>query len=257
MKEWNIQEDDDVTYSPVKPPRASEIIYEQIKKLITDGDLKPGDRLPSERELMKKLQRSRPIIREALRMLDQSGFILTIPGATGAVVQELSTSTVEQPLESMLQLNKITLEELSEYRSFTDSAIAELAAARRTEENLATLTEILKKAENLTDNYKEFVLYDIEFHEVIAITAKNEIAFIMTRVFSRVVMGLIERKMENLDSEGRRRMCQDILSTHKKILNAIAMGDGKTARTVMHAHIQAFSEDLKINDKTDLNTQDI
>ena len=249
MKDWNIEVNDVVTLGPVKPPRASEIIYEQIKKLITDGELKPGDRLPSERELMKKLQRSRPIIREALRMLDQSGFIRTIPGATGAVVQELSTSTVEQPLESMLQINKITLEELSEYRSFTDSAIAELAAERRTEENLSALTEILQKAEKLTDNYREFALYDIKFHEVIAITARNEVAYIMTRVISRVVMGLMERKMENLDAENRRMMCRDILDTHKKILDAIAAGDGKTASSVMNSHIQDFSEDLKLSKK--------
>ena len=70
--------------------RASDDIYEQLRALITSGALKPGDRLPSERAMMAELQRSRPTIREALRMLEQGGYVASTHGASGAVVQELT-----------------------------------------------------------------------------------------------------------------------------------------------------------------------
>lgn len=66
---------------PVETQRASAAIYEQVKGLILDGQLKPGDRLPSERALMDLMGRSRPTIREALRMLERDGFIHTVPAA--------------------------------------------------------------------------------------------------------------------------------------------------------------------------------
>ena len=237
-----------VTFKPVKPPRASEIIYEQIKKMITDGELKPGDRLPAEKELIKNLQRSRPVIREALRMLDQAGFIRTAPGATGAVIQKLGTTSVAQPLESILQINKITLEELSEYRSFSESAIAGLSAQRRTDEDIAKMSEVLKRAEQATANYKDFIACDLQFHECVAESTQNKVAHIMTKVYHKVSSSFIERKMENIESDSRLLMCQKILNTHKKIFKAIVQHDSKTAHDIMYDHMLSSSHDLKLND---------
>ena len=119
------------TLRPVQTQRASEAIYEQIKDLIISGQFKPGDRLPSERALIEMLQRSRPTIREALRMLEREGFIRTVPGTNGAIVQELSTDGVTQSLEVMLQTSRVTLDELSEYRAHNDVAVARPSAPLR------------------------------------------------------------------------------------------------------------------------------
>ena len=73
-----------VALAPVETKRASEVIFEQIREMILSGQLKPGDRLPSEKSLMEMLKRSRPTVREALRMLEHAGFIRTIPGSNGA-----------------------------------------------------------------------------------------------------------------------------------------------------------------------------
>ena len=81
--------------------RASDDIYEQLRALITSGALKPGDRLPSERAMMAELQRSRPTIREALKRLEQGGYVTSTQGASGAVVQELSLHAAEEPLKDM------------------------------------------------------------------------------------------------------------------------------------------------------------
>lgn len=120
-----------IPWQPIGGGRASEAIYDQLRELITSGVLKPGDRLPSERAMMEQLHRSRPTIREALRMLEQGGYVASTHGASGAVVQELTIDGVEQPLSAMLQLNQISLEELGEYRAVNDGTIAGWAARRR------------------------------------------------------------------------------------------------------------------------------
>ena len=104
--------------------RASDDIYEQLRALITSGALKPGDRLPSERAMMAELQRSRPTIREALKRLEQGGYVTSTQGASGAVVQELSLHAAEEPLKDMIQLSQVSLSELNEYRQSNDSTIA-------------------------------------------------------------------------------------------------------------------------------------
>ena len=128
-----------IDWQPIGDRRASEAIYEQLRELITSGALRPGDRLPSERAMMEQLHRSRPTIREALRMLEQGGYVASTHGASGAVVQELTIDGVEQPLTAMLRLNQISLEELGEYRAVNDGTIAGWAALRRSEEDLADM----------------------------------------------------------------------------------------------------------------------
>lgn len=91
-----------IPWQPVKTRRASEEIYLQLREFILSGQLKPGDRLPSERAMMAQLNRSRPTIREALRMLEQGGYIASTHGAPGAVVQEPSLHGVEEPLAEMI-----------------------------------------------------------------------------------------------------------------------------------------------------------
>lgn len=78
-------------FTPAKTQRASEAIYNQIYPKIVSGELKPGDRLPPERELAEMFQRSRPVVREALRMLQQDGLLETSVGsAGGAVIRGIS-----------------------------------------------------------------------------------------------------------------------------------------------------------------------
>ena len=131
-----------IDWQPIKATRATHDISAQLRDHITTVALKPGDRLPSERAMMEQLQRSRPTIREALRMLEQGGYVASTHGASGAVVQELTIDGVEEPLAAMLQVNQISLEELGEYRESTDGTIAAWAAQRRSEVNISAPTAL-------------------------------------------------------------------------------------------------------------------
>ncbi len=232
---------------PVQTQRASEAIYEQIKDLIISGQFKPGDRLPSERSLIDMLQRSRPTIREALRMLERAGFIRTVAGTNGAIVQELSTDGVTQSMEVMLQTSKVTLDELSEYRAHNDVAVARWAAQRAGEQDVALLRQTLEKCGALirAGDYAAFVAQDAVFHGQLALAGKNQVSYIMTQVMSRLVEPLMLKALERQSVEDGERMCRRIIAMHRSILDAVCARDADGAADAMARHIASFGDDLK------------
>lgn len=232
---------------PVQTQRASEAIYEQIKELIISGQFKPGDRLPSERALIDMLQCSRPTIREALRMLERTGFIRIMPGSNGAVVQELTTDEVTQSMEVMLQTNRVTLDELSEYRAHNDVAVARWAAQRATAEDIAALSETLEQCRVLIEDGElaTFVAQDAVFHGQLALAGKNQVSYIISQVMSRLVEPLMLRALERQNAQDGRAMCQRVISMHKAILAAVSAGDSEQAAQAMAEHIEVFGGDLK------------
>lgn len=231
---------------PVTTQRASEAIYEQIKDLILTGGLKPGDRLPSERSLMESLQRSRPTIREALRMLEHAGFIRTVPGTNGAVVREPGADEAQESLMSLLQTNKVTIGELSEYRLANETAVARWAADRRSEEDIAGLETILDEAEALLPErrFEEFIDHDAAFHSALARAGENGVAALLAQILSRLTEPLMLEAVRRQGEEENRDMCSRVLAMHREILNAVAAGDGGAAERAMARHIGAFGADL-------------
>ena len=171
-------------FAPAETQRACEVIYEQIKEKILSGELKPGDKLPSERAMMELLHRSRPSVREALRMLERGGFIRIVPGSRGALILEPNTDGVEQSLSNLMRSKMISIKEMSDYRRVNDVMVSEWAAKRRTDEDIAAITQLVKKSEQVMGDYRSFIALDPEFHYLIALAAKNEVACIMTQVLS-------------------------------------------------------------------------
>ncbi len=232
---------------PAATQRASEVIFEQIQSLILSGELKPGDRLPSERSLMERLQRSRPTIREALRMLEHAGLIRTIPGANGAIVCEPGTDGVEKSLMVMLQTSRVTVAELTEYRMANETAIARWAAARRTEADLERLEALLDVSEKLlrSGNFGAFIEQDAAFHRELARTGQNTVAAIMAELMSRLADPKMRAAIERQSSAENRKMCARILKMHRNILRAVCAGDALAAEEAMASHITAFGCDLE------------
>ena len=232
---------------PVETQRASEAIYEQIKGLIISGQFKPGDRLPSERNMMEMLQRSRPTIREALRLLERAGFIRIVPGTNGAIAQELGTDGVEQSLELVLQTSKVTLEELVEYRRVNDTSVARWAAQRHTQEDLAKLMASLDRAEQMIDegDFQGFMRLDVSFHTALAQAGGNTVACILSSVLSRMVEPMLLRNLQDRTSQENMDMCRKILSMHRRIYEAVRLGDVAAAEDAMARHIIAFGDDLR------------
>ena len=103
-------------FSPAQTQKAPDVIYDQIYQRIVSGKLKSGDRLPSERVLAEQFQRSRHIIREALRMLQQDGLItIEVGSAGGAIIQGISIDMLSAPLKKYLSSGDLDLRELTDY----------------------------------------------------------------------------------------------------------------------------------------------
>ena len=212
--------------------------------MIMGGQLAPGDRLPSERAMMEMFQRSRPTIREALRMLEHSGLIKTIPGSNGAVVTKPSSESVEQSLENMISMDRITHQDLLEVRELFEKYTVEKAAERRTEEDLQRIRAILDKSSETMTDFDEFSKYDLAFHKAIAGAAHNRLASIIGRVCHRMILDILKTSYERKDAVEKKEMITKISSDHENIYVAIKTQDTAQAIKCVSEHIQNFSTDI-------------
>lgn len=232
-------------FHPVLTKRACEEIYEQIRELIVKGELRPGDRLPSERNMIEMFERSRPTIREALRMLERSGYIRTIAGSNGAIVMEPNSKNVEQTMEDAIQVGHIALQEMNEYRHVSEVATAEWAAERRTESDVQALRAMLARMEANAGDYESFIALDPQFHGLLAQAAKNQMSVVMNRTFSKIKQEFVRQKMSDMTAAARKKMCRKVLEMHGEICDAVVDGDAPRARDAMARHLAAYEEDLK------------
>lgn len=230
-------------FSPVVTQKASEAIFEQIRNKIISGDLKPGDKLPGERILMDQFERSRPTIREALRMLENADLIHIVPGG-GAVVKEPTTNAIQQPLESLLAIQSISSDELLEYRSLCESAIATWAAVRRTEDDLSAMRRCIASAEGLFDDYDRFIELDIQFHDLVAQASHNRLAAVMENVIHRIVNDMLTAAVHKKGKAALRQMCDDVLAGHRRIYDSIEKQDASLVLEAMKSHLDFFAEDI-------------
>jgi GntR family transcriptional repressor for pyruvate dehydrogenase complex len=232
---------------PAQTKRACEVIFEQVRGLIASGELKPGDRLPSERNMMEMFHRSRPTIREALRMLERSGYIRTVAGSNGAIVMELNNRYLQQTMQDALEIGNISLAEMCEYRLVSEDATVAWAAQRATEEDVAALRDVVEKMEALIDqgDYVAFIDLDPVFHGLLAVAAKNQVSMTMNQTFSKLYREFMKGTMDGLTREARVAMAIQVQTKHREICEAIAAHDVEAARKAMADHLDDCRTELR------------
>jgi GntR family transcriptional repressor for pyruvate dehydrogenase complex len=224
-------------FTPIKTKRLYEEIVEQIKKLITDGRLKPGDKLLAERELAEQFQVSRASVREAIRTLEMLGVIDIRPGE-GTFVRGTETDDIIRPLAMFLAVERNSLLDMFEMRRIFETATASLAAERATEEELDHIESMLEKMRerlNVLDPEKgeEF---DAAFHYAVAEATHNSL---LTKLFKTV-----SEEFAKANSVARRQLYHDnvqnaqkIIDQHSEILEAIRSRSSANASEAMLAHL--------------------
>lgn len=234
-----------VQLQPVQTKRASEEIYEQIRQLILDGEIQPGERLPSERKMMDMMHRSRPTIREAMRMLEREGYIKIYSGSSGAIVQEINVDNAVQSLEAIMQLQQLNMENILEFRRMTESVAAKLAAQRRTEEDLSRMREILESAEQSVGDAARFIDQDLHFHLAVAEASKNAMYSIMLQVCRNMIGESLTDIFSRGDEAERADRYQRILKVHKSVYRAVADGREEDAYQHMKRHMIDAGSDIR------------
>ena len=216
-------------------------IVEQIQKLIKEGKLKPGDKLPPERILAKKLGVSRPPLREALSALEILG-IIECRGGRGNIIKNSFDPDVLKQRFKELESEQSPFE-LLEARKVVEMQIAGLAAKKALKEDIVAIEESLRKMKDSLSNITKILEYDREFHVNVARAAHNSVLFSMMNYLAD---GLKEKLWVNLKEKcynlpGRP---EKYLREHIEIFNAIKNKDSKGASRKMYTHLAGVEKDL-------------
>jgi GntR family transcriptional repressor for pyruvate dehydrogenase complex len=210
-------------------------IVDQIRELIAAGRIKPGDRLPPERELAELFKASRNSVRDAIRVLEQMGLIESRQG-DGTYVRSVSAEDLAEPLALMLLQSRTQMRELWEVRRVLEPALAEFAASRITEEELGELEAILQAQTRKVEAGATALEEDIAFHYGIAEAARNTV---MLRTLDTLVDLLRQSRERSLQQHDRPAFS---LAGHKRILTALRRRDPDGARAEMLRHLTEVEE---------------
>ena len=231
--------------TPIRTRRLYEEIVEQVRQLIADGRLKPGDKLLAERDLADRFQVSRASVREAIRTMEMMGIIEIRPGE-GTFIRETETDDIIRPLAMFLAVERSSFIDMFEMRRIFETATAGLAAQRATDEEIQSISETLEHMRerlNLQDP-ETGEEYDAAFHYAVAEATHNSL---LIRLFKTV-----SGEFAKANSAARRRLyldnvsnAQRIIDQHSEILAAIRAHDPKAASKAMQNHLRFAEGELK------------
>src|SRR5258708_5116468 len=227
-------------YTPIQSLKVFERVAVQIEQRILDGELRSGDRLPTERELAEQFQVSRTAVREALKILAQKGLVDMRPGR-GTIVIDGSQEAMQHSIGLVMKLKLGEVggsDNLMEVREILEVEIAALAAARATESEIAVLRAEVETMDVNLNDADAFIAADNRFHEALAHATQNTLIFILV---NSIVNLLSEQRKQIFDVEGGPQRGQ---IHHKRILESVIRRDPQAARDTMRSHLRQVREDV-------------
>jgi GntR family transcriptional regulator, transcriptional repressor for pyruvate dehydrogenase complex len=215
-------------FETIRRNKVHEEVAKQLQDLIA-RNLKPGDKLPPERELVERLGVSRSSVRDAIRKLELMGLVEPRQG-TGTVVRDVSDAVVN-PLASVITGKRQLVSELLDFRKMLEPPLAARAATNASAEQIAAMEEILLRHEEKVGGGHIAVKEDSEFHYSIATASGNSIVL---KVLDIVMDMLRETRSRSLQTVGRP---EKSLAGHRRIMSAIKRRDASAAEKAMRQHI--------------------
>lgn len=230
-----------MNFNQIKKTRVYEQVIEQIKQLLELGQLKSGDKLPSEREMAGMFNVSRSVIREAMSVLNASGVLYTRPGI-GVFIVDDEESTLIQRMDRALNKDGVDLQELLEVRQGLESQAVYLAALRATPNDIKRIEDAYSSLLEAVKQERVAAQEDYAFHEAIIRASKNETLMEMMRLLSdRLLVGLKESRSKSMKQP---RRTEYVLEEHKKIIDAIIEKDANLARKLMIDHLESVKSQV-------------
>ena len=233
-------------FTKVRQVRAFESIIQQVETAILQGHLTVGDRLPAERELQGMLDVSRNTLRESLRVLEQKGLIEIRKGNRGGIfVKELNADSMTESLGLFVQSQRITLEQISEFRQDLEGLVTRRAALRADSKNMGDIDRLLEKAEGLArrgpSEWDAFMQADREIHLALARLAGNP----LHHFFLETVHTNFHRYHINAYLPRDEKTLEITLRELKDIVQAVSHGDAERAERLAREHVQRATESMK------------
>lgn len=231
-----------VELKPIKTKKIYEEIVDQIRQLLIDGQIKPGDKLPSERELVESFKVSRSSIREALSALEMMG-ILEVRTGEGTFIKHIRPESMMSSLAWSLYLDKGSILEMLEVRKMIEVQAVGYAAERATEKEINQLILTLDRMRNNSQNMGSISeKADMMFHYTIAVATHNKITIRLMDTISDNLQHLIHATRPKL-YEGKYTP-ELLYNEHEKIYIAIRNKDSKEAREQMLEHLNGVENEI-------------
>ena len=223
-------------YKSLKKPLLSQEVKDAIQASIADARFKPGQKLPSERELVDQFQVSRVTIREALRNLQSAGLIEIRRGVNaGAYVSEPNSDPITENFRNLIHMGRIGFSHLIDARLYIEPRASEIAAKYASEEDIHRLNQVLDRAASqVATSRKNARLTNVSFHCEIAKITKNPIILFITesitQSYSATIIELTRRQL-------KREVIQRFIDGHREILDAIKRRNSKDAYEMTRRHL--------------------
>jgi len=232
-----------MTYRRVKQPKISDVIMQEIETMILEGSLKPGQRLPSERELAVQFEVSRPSLREAVQKLVAKGLLVSRQGG-GTFVSEEVGSAFGDPLMALFASHPEAQYDLLEFRHALEGVIAYYAALRSTEADRQAIQRTYEELEGYhkTKEFEKEVQADLDFHLRIAEATHNMVLLHAMRALLQLIKKNIMINLEHIYP--RRGHRAKIHGQHRVLMDAIFAGKPEEARNAAHEHLAYVEEAL-------------
>jgi GntR family transcriptional regulator, transcriptional repressor for pyruvate dehydrogenase complex len=220
-------------FGKVSVGRISETIVEQVRQLMRAGQLRPGDRLPAERDLCEQFGVSRVTVREALRMLESSGLVEIRVGARGgAFVTAPSSGRIGDGLADMLSLSVIGAADVTEVRMILEVGIVPLLCERATEEDLEDLERMCAQSREALRKSAYTMDMSAEFHVRVARATHNPALAMLVESFRGPILMSMEQARATAPEMGK-------LGTeeHEQFVAAVRTRDADQAMRIMREHL--------------------
>ena len=209
-----------------------EQVVAYVRDLIERGQLRPGDRLPAERELATQIGASRPTVRAGLQALAALGVVQTRHGS-GTYIPAGPPALGSDALSFLAALHGFTREEMYEARRILEVGASALAAERATAEQLATLAEEVANLFASLHQPHAFLVHDINFHKAVGAASGNPIVASVMEMVSALYYGQRRETAERASENNLR----DAAEAHRRIYQAIRLRDADGARRAMNQHL--------------------
>jgi GntR family transcriptional repressor for pyruvate dehydrogenase complex len=211
-----------------------EQVADQVQQMVVDEALRPGDRLPSERELSEQIGVSRSVIREAMNVLKVRGLIEARPGS-GTYIRQLEVADLSAPMGLMLSIRQMPdrFRNLLEVRCTLEVAIAGLAAQRATGEDIARMEAAIVEVARQSDDAEQFTRADLAFHAALAEATHNELYSVLLAPIADLSF---EFRMATHHYDAQATI-DGALVHHRRILEQVKARDPQGARQAMRDHL--------------------
>jgi GntR family transcriptional regulator, transcriptional repressor for pyruvate dehydrogenase complex len=221
-------------FEAIRKDKIGQEVARRLERLIAD-QLKPGDKVPPERQLAEMFNVSRSSIRDGIHTLEIAGLLERRQGV-GTVVREPSTESVANPLATVLVQKRQLVSELLDVRKMLEPPLAARAALNASAEDVAEIEDILRRQRERVARGELAVEEDSEFHYAIALAANNSV---ILKVLDVLMDLLRETRERSLQVDGR---LQKSFAGHRRIVSALKRRDAEAAEKAMRRHLQEIEE---------------